>query len=411
MKCKENMVSRHSQISKSLSLIKSSFKNKVLISLPLIFLIMISNFCSFSKGAQNQYPIARYGHQLVYLPNEDQFLLYGGEFEYRSDLVLNQTWLFSPQESKWEIIPASPSPPPRMNHGMVYCPNDDVILLFGGVSTSTYNFLGDTWIFHLQNSTWELLDLDYFPSERGDMGMYFDYNLDAPVLFGGFINSGHAVSNMWYFNITEGTWNEIDLYTRPRARYGHEIIWDSINSKAIMFGGRVDGIISNEMWEFYSLNSTWIPIINQNTPIRRYWHNMATLNSSTEDTPLNAILVFGGVTGDVTLGDTYLYNTSSKNWTQLEFEEVPVLRKSSDMAERPGFNEIYLLGGTNNQADSGLTDFWKFNGASMVWEKIYDEPPDGIITGFDGIFTLFGSIGGIGISYWVIFRTKKRKST
>ncbi|MHA1522185.1 MAG: hypothetical protein ACTSRK_18570, partial [Promethearchaeota archaeon] len=98
-----------------------------------------------------------------------------------------------------------------------------------------------------------------------------------------------------------------------------------------------------------------------------------------------------------------------QNWTMLEIENGPGARKLSDMAERIGFDEIYMFGGKLHQDDDGLVDLWMFDTLNQDWDLSHDGTQEENIAGYDGIFMLIGVVGSIGLSLLGVSHKKLAK--
>jgi hypothetical protein len=66
--------------------------------------------------------------------------------------TLNDTWIYDPVANTWALALAggSDTPSPRIDHGMVYDPKADRVILFGGRSA-------DGKTADLPNKTWEYI--------------------------------------------------------------------------------------------------------------------------------------------------------------------------------------------------------------------------------------------------------------
>ena len=80
-------------------------------------------------------------------------ILFGG---YRDERTLNDTWAYDSRTKRWVQLQTTGGPPSRSQHGMVYDPVRDEILLFGGRDSEAQP-LHDTWSLDLDTLQWSLL--------------------------------------------------------------------------------------------------------------------------------------------------------------------------------------------------------------------------------------------------------------
>jgi PKD repeat protein len=159
----------------------------------------------------------------------------------------NDTWEFGP--AGWiPIAPTcSPSCPPGLSlAGFAADPQPAVnaSILFGGcLGTAACTAYGnETWAFSGGGPRW-MLDLPAArPSARDAVGMAYDPDLGAIVLFGGEGTCGAttcAESDTWLFSGT--TWTNVSGTiggSRPGARVDGALEWDPASSELLLSGGR-----------------------------------------------------------------------------------------------------------------------------------------------------------------------------
>src|SRR5687768_9675726 len=74
--------------------------------------------------------------------------------------------------------------------------------------------------------------------------------------------------------------------TIPDPRYGHSAVITK-DDNMIVFGGWVNGMLSNELWQFNCRNYTWSRISSFNPPSVRGYHTAVI-------TAANQMIVYGG---------------------------------------------------------------------------------------------------------------------
>ena len=92
-------------------------------------------------------PHGRFGHAAVYDPGRGRMVVHGGAYPDFPDYdFFSDAWQLDLSGSPvWtQLAPSGTVPPARLNHGAVYDPGNDRMVLFGGESNGP-TFLNDTW--------------------------------------------------------------------------------------------------------------------------------------------------------------------------------------------------------------------------------------------------------------------------
>src|SRR5262249_33026 len=128
----------------------------------------------------------------------------------------------------------------------------------------------------------------------------FDTVHSQLVLFGGAdIFSGQPINDTWTWDGT--TWTRQNPATKPPARWGAAMAYDSLHGQVGMFGGYSEGSANttthqtntdaaqlNDIWTWDGTN--WTQQIPALSPPARYFHSMAF------DAQIGAVVLFGGST-------------------------------------------------------------------------------------------------------------------
>ncbi len=109
---------------------------------------------------------------------------------------------------------------------MAYNPDQGTILLFGG-QTSTRR-LSDTWVFDCSTETWTEIETDVTPEGRGDFDMVFDPNNQVFIIYGGWGYRTGLQHDTWTFDPETNTWTEIETESDPGRMYGQSLEFDHI---------------------------------------------------------------------------------------------------------------------------------------------------------------------------------------
>lgn len=148
------------------------------------------------------------------------------------------------------------------------------------------------------------------------------------------------------------------------------------------FNGTLDNVTITQLGEDVQINLrqkiliTWTNQEPMILPPTRWEHELAFINGT------DKVLLFGGRnTKDHTLGDTWIYDLSDNEWTEIFPEDSPSSRDRFGLAPIWGTNKILLFGGSHFKSEDNykyLDDTWIFDYDKNNWEKI--DPIDGPTT-------------------------------
>ncbi|NHJ86703.1 MAG: hypothetical protein FK734_14660 [Asgard group archaeon] len=349
-------------------------KNSIFLVIILILLNLINSLyiVSGQTNTNEEIPLSRYGHRMVYCTTDENIYLFGGDFTYESEIDLPYLWCLNLETRIWQKMSDTVKPSPRMSHGFVYDHDKNQIILFGGLSTSTYVRLNDLWLYDITTSNWTELSKVIKPAARSDMGIYYDPTIEGVVVFGGYSQYDTKYNDTWIFYTNNQTWIEIDPEIAPSARYGQQMVFDAINQVGLLFAGRDAISYTNDIWIFNATNLTWTQLNPLHTPITRYWHTMTIANERKQ------LFVFGGRNDDYTesaLGTTVVYNISASDCTEYSSMPHPESRFLTAMVYHEELDNLFLFGGTKGFGSIAMGDFWIFNTTEMSWSEIQMNTP------------------------------------
>jgi hypothetical protein len=92
---------------------------------------------------------------------------------------------------------------------MVYVPEIDRVVLFGGVTGPGEEPLDDTWAYDFETDTWVELNPIGSPSPRGWHGMALDPIEGTILLYGGGPTRETYVSDVWRYDHDANAWAQI----------------------------------------------------------------------------------------------------------------------------------------------------------------------------------------------------------
>jgi hypothetical protein len=189
-----------------------------------------------------------------------------------------------------------------------------------------------------------------------------------------------------------GTWEELETTGNPQGRTYFDMASVDGTKNTVLFGGRSDYELLNDTWIFDYSTKTWTnqkPIIH---PIARTNHKMSSIYGS------DNVLLFGGQDHPDYFNDTWIFDLSEHSWINMTPNPCPKGRDLHAMAGIYGTDKVLLYGGNRNGYQP--TDTWVYDLSNNTWtEKTPASNPGGVnshsmasIHGTDKV-VLFGAIG------------------
>jgi hypothetical protein len=291
---------------------------------------------------------------------------------------------------------------------MAYSPDYKMILLFGGMNTQ--GRLDDTWAFDCGVESWIKIEPANKPEGRSDSTMVYDATNKKFILYGGWGNRSGLQSDTWVYNPDKKDWAEVKTETNPGIMYGHSMVWDPDNDRAILYGGHLNSPLSHQYvenpWFFYPGNGTWIEHVLESRPRGRYWGAMGY------DYREMRLAYFGGSWGEGPSNETYVLDLRRDSWSRLEAEDSPNNRVISKMVYVPE-NGFLLFGGAT-PTGVHFNDTWVLSTDLGTWLELHPTTanknfnPSSNTQGIPG-FPLISIISGIALLI-IMRKSRVRKS-
>jgi hypothetical protein len=191
-------------------------------------------------------PPARWSAQSCFMDSLGKFLVFGGWCCGRAD-----TWTWD--GTNWsEVVPAV-SPPGRLRGAMTWDSGRKRAVLFGGIGSSPFPTLNDTWEF--DGTTW-INQAIPGPSPRQDFSLAYDPIRQRVVLFGGQSASQELLGETWEY---DGTQWALKATTGPEPRVGGgKLAYDPTLQAIVLssaLGGPNASVLISTVWAWNG--STW----------------------------------------------------------------------------------------------------------------------------------------------------------
>ncbi|TFG24308.1 MAG: hypothetical protein EU532_12690 [Promethearchaeota archaeon] len=303
-------------------------------------------------SAHNNPPTARFLPGMVYDDINERVIMFGGGY---TGGLLDDTWVFDYALNSWTQLNPPTSPAARSGHVMVYDSINEIIILFGGYWSSSPR--DDTWIFNCATNDWIQVFPEIKPPARMSHNMIYDSVNERVILFSGYGIGGELLNDTWEYDYSINTWVELRPKTSPGPRYGHCMIYNSHSERVILFSGATIESDQQQTWEYdYTVNE-WIELSPPSSPLGRKWGVMIY------DSVNQKAIMFGGSAdpaGPEYSDDTWKYDYSLNNWIQCQPTISPPGRSSEGLVYDSLNQKVILFGGMGNN-HIPLSDTWIYS--------------------------------------------------
>ena len=208
-----------------------------------------------------------------------------------------------------------------------------------------------------------------FHSGLQGASMVFDPVRGQLVIFGGALsdrNEAEALGRMWVWDGVSFT--ELSPGVLPPARHGAVMVWDSVRSEVVLFGGRDGDVLFDDTWIWNG--TTWMERSAEVRPAARWNHGGAF------DAARGEFVIFGGGIGSPVTGDTWVWNGTM--WEEREPANAPSLRFQHAMTYDAARARVLLFGGRTGNTFHNQT--WTWDGVNWR-EEAPTLRPTGVVGG------------------------------
>lgn len=246
---------------------------------------------------------------------------------------------------KWTEIEMGQDHFPLMN--LDGCFMNDKVYFFGGMNSFLmpcsalieFNPSLNSW--HLKSS--------HIPARIGHT--MTNVNGKCYICFG-FNNKNEYFSDLWEFD--GNNWKNIDLSEEIHLAFHTTVCHEN---KLIVFGGKNENGISNEMLIIDPSNGNIKHIQSKDSPIGRYNHSSVYFD--------NKMVIIGGETNEKVVGDIFVYDFIQNSWKKIEsIASKPRIHHKTVLLK----NYIFIIGGVDNDTDNDRLDNECID--PLAWEKI-----------------------------------------
>lgn len=246
---------------------------------------------------------------MVWDPARKVFVLHSGR--NRNWEMLAETWEWAPGAAEWSRVVGKDTrnPGQRMMHAMVWDSKRERMLLFGGSREEDY--LNDTWAYDSRTRAWEQLQTNNNPPGRAQHGMVYDPERNEILLFGGRGSEARPLNDTWVLDLDTLKWNLLPSQkggSHPQARDHVQMARDPLSGITVLRGHSLGRGLADETWHFNSESRSWTLMEIERQP-NGADHGMFCAVEAAEG--------FLFLTGESDM-QTWLYTPRTKTWRQLE---------------------------------------------------------------------------------------------
>lgn len=213
------------------------------------------------------------GSQMVYDSAAEKVIMFGGldlfvlkqlidtgDPDLLPALVTNNTWVYDYVSNQWTNRQPTNPPPARNSHALVYDPENERTLLFGG--GDAFIDFADTWAYDYASNTWAALVPTNHPTARAYGYMAYDERANRVVLFGGVDYTETAVyGDTWLYDPRTNRWTQQSPVNAPAPRGWYDMVYSPKAKGIVLFGGGRDRFsFTNEAWIYQTKANRWVQV-------------------------------------------------------------------------------------------------------------------------------------------------------
>jgi N-acetylneuraminic acid mutarotase len=359
------------------------------------------------------------GQATTWDPDKERAVIFGGAVISQPAIITSFTNVY--EDLLFRAVPETQSQPPaRSLMAFDLDPRRDRLVMFGGLTEFTGEFVHDFWAFQngrwfagtnsitapaggcdnplsaldtdrnklvilcqgsdvweFDGTTWkEFTALDPVPNARRFAAMVYDQKLKKTVLFGGFLNNNYR-NDTWTWDGTKWVELDIDNDDRPPHRGTMAMWYDPLAQKTILYGGIGRGSINEkvkrfaDMWSFDG--SKWVDMAITQTPGIRF-RPLQTVQ------PNGKVVIFGGLRAEQIDEDSvrqffgddmWEWDGAALKWTEIQQPAFrPAPRQNGGLGIDPATGKLVLFGGYANGFYHSDTWLWDGTNWSPLVELI-----------------------------------------
>jgi Galactose oxidase, central domain len=249
-------------------------------------------------------PAARFGHNAVFDETQQLMVIFGGQ---AGPTFFSDVWVYDPVSNVWaQINPGDGDGTPRPRYGAAASARAGGSGLYVSHGFTNDGRYDDTWLFNVQTGRWSDVSpaTGDRPEQRCLVRMATDPDRERLLLFGGQSNNSPYLGDLWAYDTADRSWSEIET-NNPPARNLYSLVRNPVTGNLILFGGASKDGLRGDIWIFDVEEDSWSaevidPNISELIPPRDS-HDAVWLEDAA------VMLMFGGRDDSGMLNDLWIY--------------------------------------------------------------------------------------------------------
>ncbi|MBI3734522.1 MAG: hypothetical protein HY259_13860 [Chloroflexi bacterium] len=302
-------------------------------------------------NAVNSGPSPRYDQSALVDPVRQQLVVFGG----RGNGTFGDTWILDFATRQWREVKGL-GPAPRFGQAVVYDAAHRRMLLVMGEGA---NFFNDVWAFDLDKETWASISAsavaDNKPRPRYGQSAALDGK--GRVIISHVFSDQGRFDDTWAFDSSTAQWSNLTPASGPKPlrRCLHELVYDSIADRVLMFGGCSSGFgpcPQGDLWAFDLKSNTWSEL-KPSGPAPTARSNPSMIY----DAAGKRMVLFGGKTEGGASAELWSYDLSANRWVTLG-GAGPGARSSQSASYDAKNGRVVIFGG--QVSGNASADIWEY---------------------------------------------------
>ena len=268
---------------------------------------------SWVNGSSTNAPTARSGLTAVW--SGSAMIVWGGTAGGTS--YIGSGGSYDPATDVWTSLSAVGIPAARIGHTAVW--TDTQMIVWGGKGTSGYLATGSRFTPSISGGSWSATVATLasgVPAAR--MGHVAVWTGSKMIIWGG-INLAGLLNDGAMYDPVLNQWTAINLPDAPEVRMNATAVWAT--DRMVVWGGMGEAGELNSGGQLIFSNGVpnrWQATTNSNAPYPRIGHTATWTGSK--------MIIWGGQSGSIPLGDGAVYSTTADQWTTVSSTNAPAAR-------------------------------------------------------------------------------------
>lgn len=201
------------------------------------------------------------GSRVAYSKKADRLVLFGGLVFFGTGGWKNETWVFDLAARTWTLMNPPESPPSRNYFQMAYDEKADRFIVFGSDHGAGGSADLSTWSYDLVANVWTKIEASAMPEPLVYADMVYVPELEGCLLFGGVTGLDEKPRNGTWLFVAEKGWSKLAPQHAPSPRAWHSMAWDPISKRVWLYGGGPRrNMPMNELWYWDLAKRDWFQI-------------------------------------------------------------------------------------------------------------------------------------------------------